>query len=148
MNSANEQGLTPQSALIDAAEKYAEKYDGDDRECIRNDVLNAFYAGAKFAAAQKPDAPRSRPVQCVGAVHRDTLPMLSNLQSTDAVKLWPEKKANWNPAEYVLVYTGPSQTVPENVVHKRLAMLVGKRDQGYVMGLLRELGMVHDPRAG
>jgi hypothetical protein len=37
-------------ALIDAAEKHAEAYDGDDRECIKTDVLNAFYAGAAWNA--------------------------------------------------------------------------------------------------
>lgn len=35
-------------ALIEAAEHHAEAYDGDDRECIKTDVINAFFAGAAF----------------------------------------------------------------------------------------------------
>ena len=42
----------PQDRLIDAAEAYAEKYDGDDRQDIKTDVLNAFYQGAAHAEAQ------------------------------------------------------------------------------------------------
>jgi len=34
--------------LISAAEKYAEIYDGDDRQDIKTDVLNAFYHGADW----------------------------------------------------------------------------------------------------
>jgi len=33
---------------IDAAERYAANYDGDERSDIKTDVLNAFYAGTKF----------------------------------------------------------------------------------------------------
>jgi hypothetical protein len=33
---------------IAEAESYAAHYDGDDRQDIKTDVLNAFYAGAKF----------------------------------------------------------------------------------------------------
>lgn len=35
--------------LIKRAEKYASNYDGDDRECIKTDVLNGFYQGAAYA---------------------------------------------------------------------------------------------------
>lgn len=38
--------------LIDAAEAHADSYKDDDRECIVTDVMNAFYAGAKFAEDQ------------------------------------------------------------------------------------------------
>lgn len=38
--------------LIRAAEAHAAAYAGDDRECIVTDVLDAFYAGAKFGEAQ------------------------------------------------------------------------------------------------
>lgn len=34
--------------LLERAEKYAAAYDGDDRQDIKTDVLNAFYAGVKF----------------------------------------------------------------------------------------------------
>ena len=46
---------TQQDALIDAAEERAKLYDGDDREWIKADVMNAFFAGAQFtqAAANK-----------------------------------------------------------------------------------------------
>ena len=37
-------------ALVQAAERHVSHYDGDDRQDIRIDVLNAFYAGAWFAA--------------------------------------------------------------------------------------------------
>lgn len=33
---------------IDAAEKQAALYDGDDRECIKTDVMNSFYAGITY----------------------------------------------------------------------------------------------------
>jgi predicted RNase H-like HicB family nuclease len=36
--------------LIDAAEERATAYDGDDRDCIKTDVINAFFAGSAFHA--------------------------------------------------------------------------------------------------
>ena len=41
--------LASSEALIDAAEKHAANYEGDPRQDIKTDVLNAFYAGAKWA---------------------------------------------------------------------------------------------------
>lgn len=38
--------------LMDAAEEHATAYDDDDRDCIKTDVMNAFYAGAAWHAAQ------------------------------------------------------------------------------------------------
>lgn len=35
--------------LIDAANVRADIYNGDDRECIKTDVMNSFYAGAEWA---------------------------------------------------------------------------------------------------
>jgi hypothetical protein len=46
--------------LMDAAEKIADRYEGDDRQDIKTDVMNAFYAGAAFASqpsAQPSDTP-------------------------------------------------------------------------------------------
>lgn len=43
--------------VIAAAEKFAANYDGDDRVDIKTDVLNAFYAGSKFAAQTKDPGP-------------------------------------------------------------------------------------------
>lgn len=44
-------------ALIDEAEKYTSAYDGDNRKCIKTDMLNAFFAGYKFGALRpQPDA--------------------------------------------------------------------------------------------
>jgi hypothetical protein len=40
------------NALIDAAHKHAEAYDDDDRECIKTDVMNAFYQGAAWHASK------------------------------------------------------------------------------------------------
>lgn len=37
------------NALIDAAEERAKLYDDDDRECIKADVMNTFFAGAEYA---------------------------------------------------------------------------------------------------
>lgn len=37
--------------LINAAEERAKLYDGDDRDCIKADVMNAFFAGAEYAQA-------------------------------------------------------------------------------------------------
>lgn len=37
-----------QDKLVAAAEKWAAAYDGDDRQHIKTDVLNAYYQGAKF----------------------------------------------------------------------------------------------------
>lgn len=52
--------VDPTDALIRAAEAHAAQYDDDDRQHIKTDVLNAFYAGSKFAApAQKPAPDRS-----------------------------------------------------------------------------------------
>jgi hypothetical protein len=36
------------NALFPSAEKYAESYNGDDRQDVKTDVLNAYYAGAEF----------------------------------------------------------------------------------------------------
>lgn len=36
------------NALIDAAEERTKMYD-DDRDCIKTDVMNAFFAGAEYA---------------------------------------------------------------------------------------------------
>jgi len=41
--------------LIDAAEAYADKYDGDERPDVKTDVLNAFYAGAEFGNKHASD---------------------------------------------------------------------------------------------
>lgn len=35
---------------------------------------------------------------------------------------------------------------PENEIHKALSGIVGKRDQGLIMGLLREYNLLFDPR--
>jgi hypothetical protein len=40
------------NALIDAAEKCAEDYADDPRECIQTDVMNAFYQGAAWHASR------------------------------------------------------------------------------------------------
>jgi len=46
-----------QGAVIAAAEQYASAYDGDNRECIKTDVLNGFFAGYKFGALRpQPEA--------------------------------------------------------------------------------------------
>lgn len=37
--------------LIAAAEKHAAAYEADERDDIRTDVLNAFYAGSKYGSA-------------------------------------------------------------------------------------------------
>jgi hypothetical protein len=56
--------------LIDAAHDHARAYDGDDRECIATDVLNAFYAGAKFGEKAAHE-------ECVRAM-KDMLPFVAN----------------------------------------------------------------------
>lgn len=38
--------------IIDAAEKRAENYNDDDRQDIKTDVMNAFYAGVEFARSR------------------------------------------------------------------------------------------------
>lgn len=50
------------SEMIDAAEAQAALYDGDDRQDIKTDVMNSFYAGIKFALA------RTAPVVAEGFV--------------------------------------------------------------------------------
>jgi hypothetical protein len=45
-----------QDNLIDAANAQAELYDGDDRQDIKTDVMNAFFAGAKFGALAEREA--------------------------------------------------------------------------------------------
>ncbi|WP_343743117.1 hypothetical protein [Herbaspirillum huttiense] len=51
--------------LIAAAEKYAETYDGDERQGVKTDVLNAFYHGAHYASK------RALEPQDVSAVIKD-----------------------------------------------------------------------------
>jgi len=45
-----------QDKLIDAANAQAAMYDGDDRQDIKTDVMNAFFAGAKFGATVEREA--------------------------------------------------------------------------------------------
>lgn len=52
--------------LVKAAETHAAAYDGDDREQIKTDVLNAFYAGASYGMA----AERERCSAAVSALRR------------------------------------------------------------------------------
>lgn len=40
--------MSGQDKLIDAAEAYAVLYDDDDRDCIKTDVMNAFFAGHAY----------------------------------------------------------------------------------------------------
>jgi hypothetical protein len=40
--------------LIQAAEKYADTYSDDDRQDIKTDVLNAFFAGSEFYKQKEP----------------------------------------------------------------------------------------------
>jgi hypothetical protein len=42
--------------LIEAAESHASCYDDDPRECIKTDVMNAFYAGVAWQGNQAPQA--------------------------------------------------------------------------------------------
>lgn len=42
--------MSETNALIDAAELHARAYDDDDRDCIKTDVINAFFAGAAYQA--------------------------------------------------------------------------------------------------
>lgn len=42
--------------LIDAANARAAMYDGDDRQDIKADVMNAFFDGAKFGATVEREA--------------------------------------------------------------------------------------------
>lgn len=39
----------PQAALIDAAEKHLANFDGQEEPLCRSDILNAFFAGARYA---------------------------------------------------------------------------------------------------
>lgn len=41
---------------IAAAELYTEAYNEDDRDCIKTDVLNAFYAGVEFGKTLRSNA--------------------------------------------------------------------------------------------
>lgn len=45
--------MTDQTELdMNAAEAQAALYDDDDRECIKTDVMNSFYAGIAYAREQ------------------------------------------------------------------------------------------------
>ena len=58
MNDSMRQDMTTQlERMIDAAEARAEKYDGDDRQHIKTDVMNAFYAGAKWQSENLEQEP-------------------------------------------------------------------------------------------
>lgn len=41
--------MNEQDKLIDAAEAHATSYDDDSRDCIKTDVINAFFAGSTYA---------------------------------------------------------------------------------------------------
>lgn len=81
--------LLPLDALIDAAERHAANYDGDDRQDIKTDVLNAFYAGSKYAEALSR-APIAEGGGDVVPVFREVLALLKNtkeLQGREHVSL-------------------------------------------------------------
>ena len=46
-----------EQALMDAAESHAESYEGDDRQDIKTDVMNAFFAGAKWQSENLEQEP-------------------------------------------------------------------------------------------
>jgi len=50
-----------------------------------------------------------------------------------------------SPAKTATAPQGPN-TYPENEVHKRIRGILSKRQQGQVMGVLRDLGMLYNPR--
>lgn len=54
--STQQDALTTDS-IIDAAEQRAALYDNDGRECIKTDVMNAFYAGVEYARAALASQP-------------------------------------------------------------------------------------------
>jgi hypothetical protein len=63
--------------MIAAAEAKAALYDGDDRQDIKTDVMNAFYAGVKFALQSSPNAaskPQDEPARnfCPACGKRNT----------------------------------------------------------------------------
>lgn len=63
------------AALIAAAEKHATAYDDDDREQIKTDVLNAFFAGATWLARSRlaaATAARCQNCDDTGDVHSVT----------------------------------------------------------------------------
>jgi hypothetical protein len=61
------------SALIAAAEARAELYEGDDRQDIKTDVMNAFYAGAEYQRTHQSPAAEAVVPQFVGRVFVDQL---------------------------------------------------------------------------
>jgi hypothetical protein len=62
-------------ALLEAADKHAESYDGDDRPCIQADVINAFCAGAAYQARQAEEK--------IASQSQATLP---------SIKTWQERR--------------------------------------------------------
>lgn len=55
--------------IIDAAEKLAALYDDDDRQDIKTDVMNSFYAGVRYAAVDIAQVRRERDLALRAAHH-------------------------------------------------------------------------------
>jgi hypothetical protein len=55
-NVSLDEAQTAIGILIDAAEAHASCYDDDPRECIKTDVMNAFYAGVAWQGNQGAQA--------------------------------------------------------------------------------------------
>jgi hypothetical protein len=45
-------GGATQAELVEAAEIFADLYEGDERQDIKTDVMNAFFAGAEWQRKQ------------------------------------------------------------------------------------------------
>lgn len=56
-------GMTDTNVWIDAAQAYADKYDGDDRQDIKTDIMNAFYQGGEWMRKHDQPAMSGTPVE-------------------------------------------------------------------------------------
>ena len=93
--------------LIDAAEAHAEKYDGDDRQHIKTDVMNAFYAGAKWQSENIEQEPvcymqENQPYVYVSETKNEgsgyTIPLYTSPPNAKAIreKAVPDVLAAWD----------------------------------------------------
>lgn len=117
--------------LMDAAEKIADLYEDDDRQDIKTDVMNAFYAGAAFAS--QPSAQRSAEAMPLGYVSSDQL--ASWPHTGGSISLWRKPFGNYT----VPVFTTQPSSQP---IEARETVADA---QGDVLSMLRDMIKTEKP---
>jgi hypothetical protein len=96
----------PHSELIGAAEQFASLYNGDDRDYIKTDVLNAFYAGWDYA--RKAIAAQTAQAVPIGHISSRSL---KRAQSSDVSSASVHLYLTKTEFEDMEVYAAPPQAI-------------------------------------